>query len=118
MTNQEPAIIAAITALGTFDKVRYLVAEADSELDPTKLPVCIVSDGGRDFSQGRTFCGVDPTFFVQRFDVIIIADSAERVRQLSSDVIGALAGIVTITDTLDTFDDELAAFVSELTFTT
>jgi hypothetical protein len=118
MTDYEPQVISAITALGTFNKVRYLVAEADTEIEPTKLPICIVSDGGRDFSAGRTFCGTDPTFFTQKFGIIIIADSSESVRKLSSSVIGALAGILNITDTLDTFDDELAAFVSELTFTT
>lgn len=117
-TETETKMVAAINALSLFTKVRYIVAESDSEILPTELPLCIISDLGRDFSIGRTFCGVDLNVFIQQFSVLIIADTAAQVRSLSTSVIGALADIVTISDTIDTFDDELAAFVSELTFTT
>lgn len=112
----EKQIIDAVTALNLFVKARYIYAESDSDEVPTLLPVFILSDGGKDFSVGQTFCGIDPDFYIQRFNATIIAESAAEVRSLSRSVIGALSTLVNVTDTVDTFDDELSAFVSELTF--
>lgn len=117
MAEIESKILNAITALGVFSKVRYLVAASESENEPTQLPLFIYSDGGRDFEAFRDFAGTSSSVFIQRINVAIIADTAAQVRALSKQAVSALTDIAVYVEGTDTFDEELNAYVSELSFT-
>jgi hypothetical protein len=109
----EREIIDAIVALGLFAKVRYLVAEADSDNVPTDLPLCILADGGSDYTIGATFCGNN--LFAQVYEMTIFAKTAQEVRTLAQSVQLALAGIAVFDASLESYDPDLRAFVSEIT---
>lgn len=109
----EREIIDAVSALGLFAKVRYLVAEADSDNIPTRLPLCILADAGRDYSVGATFCGSD--LFVQAYEMTLFAETAQEVRSLAESVQLALAGIALFDSTLESYDPDLRAFTTEIT---
>jgi hypothetical protein len=109
----EREIIDAVNALGMFAKVRYLVAEADADNVPTDLPLCILADGGRDYTVGQSFCGT--SMFAQTYDMTIFAKTAQEVRSLSQSVQLALAGIAVFDASLESYDPDLRAFVSEIT---
>lgn len=108
----EQDIIAAITALGLFDKVRYLVAEADPATEPTLLPICVLADGGRNYEDYKTFCGSD--LFLQTYTLAILAETATQVRDLTGAVSAALVGIVTVDAVTEAYDPELRAYGAEL----
>jgi hypothetical protein len=105
-------IIDAITALGLFVKVRYLVAEADSDLVPTDLPLCVLADGGRDYTIGATFCG--SSLFLQSYEMTLLARTAQEARDLAAAVQGALLGIVTFDSTIESYDSDLRAYAVEI----
>ena len=107
------AIIDALIATGLFLKVRYLVAEADSDSVPTELPICILADGGRDYTVGATFCG--SSLFSQVYDMTIFAKTAQEVRMLAESAEIALSGIVVFQSSLESYDPDLRAYTTEIT---
>ena len=116
-TEIETRILAAITALGVFTQVRYLVATSESENAPTALPIFVYSDGGRDYEAFRTFCGTSPDLYIQTINAVILADTSAQARALTRQAVVALEGIATFVEGSDTFDEELNAYVSEITLT-
>jgi hypothetical protein len=115
MAEPEKVIIDAIDALGVFAKVRWLVAESDSEDMPTDLPLFVLSDSGRDLTAGKTFCGQG--YIIRNFQAIIMADTAAQVRTLFEQCWAALSGVASITGATDSYDSEIGAFVCEMTLT-
>jgi hypothetical protein len=115
MAEPEKIIVDAINALGVFDKVRWLIAESDSDAEPTALPLFILSDAGRDFTAAQTFCGSD--FSIRNYSAIIIAESAADVRSLFEQCRTALSGIANITGSSDSYDSESGAFTCEISLT-
>lgn len=111
MAEPEKIIIDAITALGIYSKVRYLIAEADSENVPTELPIFVLSDAGRDYSAAQTFCG--NTLVISKFSAIIIADTAANCRSLFNQSLIGLLGIATVTSATDSYDEDISAFMTE-----
>lgn len=113
--SQVSEIIAAITALALFTKVRYLVAEADPDDVPTELPLCVLSDGGRDFEGLKTFCG-GGDLYIQTYEMVILAQASDELDTLIAAVQGALIGQVTLDSTSLTYDQDLRAYSAELTW--
>lgn len=111
----EPKIVTALDGMKVFKHVNYLVAGADLEITPTMLPIAVVSDGGRDYTEFATFCGSDA--FVQSIEILVIAKTAEHLRNITDSLPTVLAGLVSIESAQDGFDDELSAYVCNLTFT-
>lgn len=109
---QEADIIAAITATGLFAKVRYIVAESDPDTEPTVLPICVLGDAGKDFQDLQTFCGSE--LYIQRYEMVILAESAAEVSALTDSVSIALKGIVGIDGVVNTYDSELRAYSAEI----
>lgn len=112
MADPEKIIIDAITALGIFAKVRYLIAEADSENEPTELPIFVLSDDGRDYSAAQTFCG--NTLAISNYSAIIIAESASECRSLFNQSLIGLIGIATVTGAADSYDEDISAFMTTI----
>lgn len=110
--SQEAEIIAKIEALGLFAKVRYIVAEADPDTIPTELPLCVLQDGGTDFEDLQTFCGSE--LFIQRYTMVIMANTAAEVRDLTVAVSTALKGIVGIDGSVRSYDPELRVYSAEV----
>ncbi len=108
----EQTIIKALNGITGFSKVRYLVAEADPDTAPTDLPLCVLSDGGRNYGDFKTFCGSE--LFSQEFNLIIIAKTAAKVRDLTGQVSIALHGIAALDSVSESFDEDLRAFVAEI----
>lgn len=111
----EQQIMDAINALNLFDKVRYLVAEADPATEPTALPICVLADGGRDYADFKTFCGSD--LYIQTYTLAILAQTAQEVRDLTVSVSTALVGIVTVDAVTEAYDPDLRAYGAELVLT-
>lgn len=109
----EDDILTAINSLNLFKKVRYLVAEADTELTPTQLPIFVLDDAGADLSQFATFCGTD--LMVHTYTGTIIGKTAAEVRDLTTKVSIALKGIAALDSVAESYDSELRAYVAELT---
>lgn len=108
-------IIDAITATGLFSKVRWIVAEADPDTQPTDLPLCIVGDGGRDFDGLKTFCG-GGDLFLQSYSMSILAEDSVAVDTLTLAVQTALIGIVSMDSNEITYDPDLRAYAAESTW--
>jgi len=111
----ESDIIAAIVATGLFTKVRYLVAESDSDEVETILPIFVLADAGRNFTAAQTFC--DASFCIRNYEATILATTASECRSLEQASQTALQGIATVTNARDSYDDESGAFVVELSLT-
>ena len=108
----EQTIIQALNGITGFAKVRYLVAEADPDTAPTDLPLCVLSDGGRNYGDFQTFCGSE--LFSQEFNLTIIAKTAAEASDLADQVSIALLGIAALDSVSLSFDEDLRAFVAEI----
>lgn len=115
MAEPEKIIIDAVTGLGVFAKVRWLIAESDSDDVPTELPLFVLSDAGRDFAAAATFCGSD--FSIRNYSAIIIAKTAADVRALFEQCRGVLSGVANVTGATDGYDSEIGAFTCEISLT-
>lgn len=113
--SQVSEIITAIAALGLFTKVRYLVAEADPDDVPTDLPLCVLSDGGKDFDGLKTFCG-SGDLYIQSYEMVILAQASDELDTLIAAVQTALIGQITLDSATLSYDPDLRAYSAELTW--
>jgi hypothetical protein len=109
----ESDIIDAITALGLFTRVRYLVATGESETDPIQKPLFVLTDGGRDFTAAQTFCGT--TIAIHNFDAMIMATTSAECRSLFESCRSALQTIANVTAAVDSYDESSGAYICNFT---
>lgn len=111
----ESDIIGAITALSLFTKVRYAVADSESDEDPTALPFFVLGGAERDFEATRTFCGT--ALVISNYGALIAASTAAEARSLSDSVSAALTGIANINSSTDEYDEDGGFYTCNLTLT-
>jgi hypothetical protein len=116
MSDIEPQILSALKTIASFTSVRYIVREAQDELNPEPLPFAVFTTSEKNFAAFQTMCGANLDVFEQTFTVLVFAETAEMSRQLAAASVVALTGIGAL-DSMETdFEPELRAFVTTLQF--
>lgn len=108
----EGDIVAALTALGVFASVNYIVTEAGDAEIPEVLPWAVLQDNGREFSEFATMCSSES--YQQGFVLTITAQTAEAARALSTQAVTALDGLAYLESAEDTYNAELRAFQCDI----
>jgi hypothetical protein len=116
MASTEQDIVDALVAMGDFAKVRYMVADSDPDTAPTLMPLAVLTDDGKDFSAFATMCGGGEVALESWVLNIYVSTESGAVglRDLTSRVVLALAGIAMVDETTSTYDSELRAYTTEL----